>query len=135
MLAISERVWHLTRMISVREGEGYGRHMDYPPARFMNEPVPDGPNEGHCITKPEAEQLLDDYYAARGWDENGIPTLGKLKAVGLAESTLPLKSVTKILPRRSLKSADLQIPLRLLIPFAGFTSICPKGYSYDYYSS
>ena len=83
MLAVSERVWHLTRMISVREVEGYGRHMDYPPARFMDEPVPDGPNKGHRISKPEVEQLLDDYYAARGWDENGIPTEKKLQEMGL----------------------------------------------------
>ncbi|MBW1636055.1 MAG: aldehyde ferredoxin oxidoreductase, partial [Deltaproteobacteria bacterium] len=84
MLAVSERVWHLTRIISIREIEGYGRHMDYPPARFMNEPVPDGPNKGHCISKPEIEQLLDDYYTARGWDKNGIPTPEKLKEVGLS---------------------------------------------------
>lgn len=83
MLHVSERVWHLTRIISVREVEGYGRHMDYPPARFMNEPVPDGPNEGHCITKPEVEELLDDYYGARGWDKNGIPTEQKLKEMDL----------------------------------------------------
>ncbi len=83
MLTISERVWHLTRMISVREIKGYGRHMDYPPARFMNEPIPDGPNEGHCITKPEVDQLLDDYYTARGWDKNGIPTETKLKRMDL----------------------------------------------------
>lgn len=83
MLAVSERVWHLTRMISIREIEGFGRRMDYPPARFMNEPIPDGPNQGHCISRPEVDQLLDDYYAARGWDENGIPTSKKLKEVGL----------------------------------------------------
>jgi len=84
MLAVSERVWHLTRIISIREIEGYGRHMDYPPARFMNEPVPNGPNKGYCISKPEIEKLLNDYYTARGWDKNGIPTPGKLKEVGLA---------------------------------------------------
>lgn len=84
MLHVSERVWHLTRIISVREVEGYGRHMDHPPARFMNEPVPGGPNEGHCITKPEIEELLDDYYEARGWDKNGIPTERKLKEMDLA---------------------------------------------------
>ncbi len=83
MLAVSERVWHLTRMISIREIEGFGRRMDYPPARFMDEPIPDGPNQGHCISRPEVDQLLNDYYAARGWDENGIPTPKKLKEVGL----------------------------------------------------
>lgn len=83
MLHVSERVWHLTRLISVREVSGYGRHMDLPPARFMNESIPNGPNKGHCISKPEIEQLLDEYYAARGWDNNGIPTQSKLKAMKL----------------------------------------------------
>jgi len=85
MLTISERVWHLTRLISVREVKGYGRHMDYPPARFMNEPVPDGPNKGHCLNKPEVDALLDDYYTLRGWDMNGIPTPEKLKELGLKQ--------------------------------------------------
>jgi aldehyde:ferredoxin oxidoreductase len=31
------------------------------------------------------EQLLDDYYAARGWDENGIPSEKKLKEMGLMQ--------------------------------------------------
>lgn len=83
MLHISERVWHLTRVIFAREVKDFGRHMDYPPARFMNEPVPDGPNEGHCIPKDEVEHLLDDYYAARGWDSNGIPTDAKLTEMEL----------------------------------------------------
>lgn len=87
MLAVSEKVWHLTRMISIREIEGFGRMMDYPPARFMDEPVPDGPNKGHCINRQEVDQLLDDYYVARGWDKKGIPTKSKLQDVGLTELT------------------------------------------------
>jgi aldehyde:ferredoxin oxidoreductase len=85
LLQISERVWHLTRAFSVREVEGFGRKSDYPPPRFSREPVPDGPNQGHYLSREELDTLLDEYYAARGWDENGIPTKETLLRVGLAD--------------------------------------------------
>jgi aldehyde:ferredoxin oxidoreductase len=85
LLQISERVWHLTRAFSVREIEGFGREFDYPPPRFFREPVPDGPNEGHYLTRRELDTLLDEYYAARGWDQNGVPTEETLRRAGLAD--------------------------------------------------
>ncbi len=83
LLNISEKVWTLTRMISAREIKDFGRKMDYPPARFYEEPIPSGPNKGHYITLTELDELLDAYYAARGWDENGLPTEETLFRVGL----------------------------------------------------
>jgi aldehyde:ferredoxin oxidoreductase len=85
LLEVSQRVWHLTRAISLRELGGIERQWDYPPARFMTEPVPTGPNQGHLISRDEVEQLLDEYYAARGWDERGRPTRATLEAQGLAD--------------------------------------------------
>jgi aldehyde:ferredoxin oxidoreductase len=85
MLSISEKVWHLTRSISAREIKGFGRSWDYPPERFMSEPIPDGPNQGHCISRQEVDELLDEYYALRGWDQNGIPSAETLRKVGLAD--------------------------------------------------
>ncbi len=49
----------------------------------MDEAVPSGPNEGHYLTRAEVDVLLDEYYTARGWDKNGIPTKETLKRVGL----------------------------------------------------
>ncbi len=85
LLNVSERVWQLTRTFSVREIADFGRQYDYPPARFSNEPVPSGPNEGHCLRRDELDALLDAYYAARGWDNNGIPTAAALERVGLED--------------------------------------------------
>jgi aldehyde:ferredoxin oxidoreductase len=85
LLKISERIWHLTRAFSVREIEGFGRSWDYPPPRFYQEPIPSGPNQGHYLTKRELDILLDEYYQARGWDENGIPTKATLERVGLGD--------------------------------------------------
>ena len=85
MLSVSERVWQLTRSVSAREIPGFGRSWDYPPERLMNDPVPDGPNRGHCISRREVDILLDEYYALRGWDANGIPKAETLISMGLAD--------------------------------------------------
>ena len=85
LLAVSERIWHLTRAFSAREIEGFGRSWDYPPRRLCEDPVQSGPNKGHCIPMKEIEFLLSSYYRARGWNENGIPTKETLARVGLAD--------------------------------------------------
>jgi aldehyde:ferredoxin oxidoreductase len=85
LLTVSERIWNLTRVISNREIKNFGRHLDYPPARFYEEPIPSGPNEGYFLTKAELDDLLDEYYRARGWDDNGIPTRETLERLGLGE--------------------------------------------------
>ncbi|MGD9183478.1 MAG: aldehyde ferredoxin oxidoreductase C-terminal domain-containing protein, partial [Desulfobacterales bacterium] len=85
LLKISERIWHLTRAFSVREINGFGRHLDFPPARLCEEPIADGPNQGHVIPKEHIHKLLTWYYSARGWNENGIPTKETLLRAGLPE--------------------------------------------------
>lgn len=94
LLAFSERVWNLTRCYSLREVPGFGRNSDYPPARFMEEPIPDGPTAGKYMPREVIDRLLDEYYAIRGWDQFGIPTTSQLEKMGLgfAESTIaPLR--------------------------------------------
>jgi aldehyde:ferredoxin oxidoreductase len=59
--------------------------MDFPPPRLCQDPVRTGPNEGHFISMDEVHILLDEYYQARGWDDNGIPTPETLKRVGLGD--------------------------------------------------
>ncbi len=83
ILFYSEKVWHLTRSIWANLLEDFGRDYDYPPERFYTEAIPSGPSEGYYIKKEELDSLLDEYYQARGWDENGIPTREKLKEMDL----------------------------------------------------
>ena len=58
LLKISERIWQLTRAFSVREINGFGRHLDFPPARLYEEPIADGPNQGHVLSKEEIDDLV-----------------------------------------------------------------------------
>jgi len=76
---VGERIYNLERMFNAREG--FGRQDDVFPSRFLSETLPAGPSAGQIF---EMDQLLDDYYAARGWDLNtGNPTPEKLSALGL----------------------------------------------------
>ncbi|HSL94219.1 MAG TPA: aldehyde ferredoxin oxidoreductase C-terminal domain-containing protein, partial [Bacillota bacterium] len=83
LLGFSERIWNLTRCYSLREIEGFGRSFDYPPARFMEEPIPDGPTAGKYMPREAIDALLDDYYKLRGWDNNGVPGQAKLAEMKL----------------------------------------------------
>ena len=83
LLMVSKRIWHLTRAFSAREIPAFGRHCDYPPQRFYTEAIPSGPNKGRLLSKAKIDQLLDWYYEARGWSQNGIPTKATLIGHGL----------------------------------------------------
>jgi len=83
LLRVSERIWNLTRCFNRREKPDFGRADDLPPPRWMEEPLPSGAGKGHLMSRENAEKMLDEYYALRGWDGNGLPTPAKLKELGL----------------------------------------------------
>jgi len=91
LLAVSEKIWHLTRAFNVREIKGFGRSSDYPPRRLCEDPISTGPNEGYLIPMKDIEFLLDAYYTARGWDKNGIPTEATLVGMGLQDVVESMK--------------------------------------------
>ena len=81
ILKIAERTNNLKRMYNVREG--ITRKYFKLPKRITSEPLPDGVAKGRYIKPEEAEEMLDDYFKARGWDKNGNLTNKKLKELGL----------------------------------------------------
>lgn len=89
-LQIGERINNLGRAFNIREG--FGRKDDTLPARFA-EPMPEGNSKNQSITGQELDKLLDEYYALRGWDRNGIPTAGKLEELGLELAAERLKQL------------------------------------------
>jgi aldehyde:ferredoxin oxidoreductase len=78
---IGERIVTLERLFNVREG--VRRRDDALPWRVMHEPIPEGPSAGMHCPPEELEAMLDDYYALRGWDAQGVPTAARLAALGL----------------------------------------------------
>jgi aldehyde:ferredoxin oxidoreductase len=78
-----ERINQLGRIYNIREG--LTRADDTVPPRVMNDPIPSGVSKGAHVTKEDVDILLDGYYEARGWTQQGVPKAEKLKDVGLSE--------------------------------------------------
>ena len=78
LLMIGERINNLVRLFNLREG--LTRKMDTLPMRLLTEPLPDGPGRGKVA---DLDELLDEYYLVRGWDESGKPTGNKLNELGI----------------------------------------------------
>ncbi|TKJ45786.1 aldehyde ferredoxin oxidoreductase [Candidatus Aerophobetes bacterium Ae_b3b] len=83
LMEIGERIYNLERVILTREG--IRRKDDMLPPRIMKEKLPEGPAKGHVLTKEMYEVELDEYYEARRWSKEGIPTQDKLEALSLQD--------------------------------------------------
>jgi aldehyde:ferredoxin oxidoreductase len=79
LLKAGDRIFTLERMFLVRAG--FSRADDTLPKRMLEEPMPEGPAKGHVVG---LEEMLDEFYALRGWDDNGVPTPDKLESLGLS---------------------------------------------------
>jgi aldehyde:ferredoxin oxidoreductase len=76
-----ERIVNLQRAYNIREG--LSREDDRLPARFTEEPSPEGPCKGQ---KVNLEMMLDEYYLARGWDvRTGLIPRRKFEELGLGD--------------------------------------------------
>jgi aldehyde:ferredoxin oxidoreductase len=73
-----ERLTNMKRLFNVRLGAS--RKDDFLPYRFM---TLKRTGEGLSNQLPPMGELLSNYYAYRGWSEEGIPTAEKLKDLGL----------------------------------------------------
>ena len=78
---VGEKVYNLERCFNIREG--FTRKDDTLPKRMYTEPLQGGLRDGEVIRKPDT--IIDEYYDARGWDRNGIPTRETLARLGLEE--------------------------------------------------
>ena len=73
-----ERIWNAERQFLSRAG--FSRKDDTLPLRVTHEPLPDGPAQGQVC---HLEEMLEEYYQERGWDQDGLPTEAKLHELGL----------------------------------------------------
>ena len=74
-----DRITQVQKVLNVRYGWKKQDDFNYP-KRFM-EPVDEGPAAGKIPVGLEG--AIMDYYKERGWDEDGKPTMAKLKDLGL----------------------------------------------------
>jgi aldehyde:ferredoxin oxidoreductase len=81
LLFIGDRIHHLARLYNLRNGRTWKD--DTLPARFFEEEMTAGLLKGKVMTREFFSDLLQKYYAERGWDGKGVPTPATLKKAGL----------------------------------------------------
>lgn len=81
LMQCGERIFNLKRLFNVQCGAS--RKDDILPTRILDEKRGSG---GAADNLPPLDKMLDEYYAYRGWDSNGIPTPDRLKMLGLSGS-------------------------------------------------
>jgi aldehyde:ferredoxin oxidoreductase len=81
IMLIGERIWNLGRLFNLREGV----EVDTLPKKLYLEEYAftDGPSAGKAIGETALRAGIQEFYALRGWDENGVPTEAKLAEVGV----------------------------------------------------
>ena len=78
LMRTAERIFNTKRLINL--GRGLTRKDDSLPKRLLTVPQRDdiGP-----VDPQGMERMLSEYYRLRGWDEKGVPTRQRLKALQL----------------------------------------------------
>ena len=76
---IGERIVNLEKLFNIRHGARRGD--DDLPDHFTEEPVTDpGPTQGMTV---DIQPMVQDFYSTMGWDDEGWPTVEKLRELGL----------------------------------------------------
>jgi len=78
LMEIGERVWNLERQFNV--AAGFTAADDTLPKRLLEVPSPSGSAKGKVN---ELDKMLPEYYEARGWAPDGMPTTQTLQRLGL----------------------------------------------------
>jgi aldehyde:ferredoxin oxidoreductase len=79
LLKAGDRIWNLEKLFNMKAG--FTKADDTLPTRLLEEPMKGGPHQGNVN---RLDMMLPQYYAGRGWDENGVPTADKLAELGLS---------------------------------------------------
>ncbi len=83
LMLAGERIHNVEKAFNVLHA-GFSRQDDYPPRRFMEEPVKSGPMKGELLAREKWDKMLDEYYELHGWDKvTGWQTRQCLEALDL----------------------------------------------------
>ena len=78
-----ERINNLKKLYNIREG--WTREDDTLPPRVLNEELQTGIVKGIGLTRPDLDMMIDGYYRARGWTEEGMVPESKLDELEIAD--------------------------------------------------
>ena len=86
--AVGRRTLDIERLINA--DFGLTRADDTLPKRYFDEPMPARQTKGHHIDHAQFQNMLDEYYAERGWDREGhVPTERIAEIDNLISLTVP----------------------------------------------
>lgn len=93
LLRAGERIYNVEKAFNSRLGLTRKDDNFSVPEKFLEEPLPAGGNKGEVF---ELDQMLDDYYAARGWGVDGLQTRAKLEELELTDIADELEGMQKL---------------------------------------
>ncbi len=93
MLRTGERIFNVEKAFNTRLGLTRKDDSFSNPEKFQQEPLKDGGFKGQVF---HLEPMLDEYYATRGWTNDGLPTCEKLDELGLSEIARELAAAGRI---------------------------------------
>ena len=79
-LKAGERTVNMTRCFNLKEG--FTAEDDVLPSR-LHEPLKNGRLKGQSISEKEFAEAISSYYSIMGWNDNGVPSAGKLAELEL----------------------------------------------------
>ncbi len=76
---------------------GFTRQDDYPPKRYVEEPVDRGPFAGFKCDADKWDEMLDRFYELNGWDiESGLQRRAGLHQLGLDDVAAKLEAAGRL---------------------------------------
>jgi len=78
LMKVGERTLNAERIFLLRAG--FSGKDDALPERLTQEPFAEGPAKGKVV---HLKEMLAEYYEARGWTKDGVPTEAKQRELGL----------------------------------------------------
>jgi len=104
LLTAAQRVLTLERAINAIRG--MRRKDDTLPRRFFEEPEPVGPLKGERLLKKKFDEMIDDYYALRGYDKDGVPKEETFRKYGLSSEWEVFKKKVPEVEKETSKGAE-----------------------------
>ena len=101
---VGERVCTLKKLFNIREG--WKPEDDWLPQRLLSEPLSTGVARGATLTPSELREMIQGYYRAREWHENGFIPEKKLTALGIPALTSALLKAERKSPAREREKGD-----------------------------
>jgi aldehyde:ferredoxin oxidoreductase len=102
LLFAAARVSTLERAVNVMKG--MRRKDDTLPKRLFQEPVPGGRYKGERLIKAKFDKMLDNYYALRGYNKDGVPKEETFKKYGLSSEWEVFKKMSLVGAKESLEA-------------------------------